>query len=191
MKFFLLFGFPYIQGSHYSVRISHKVHDHLLTIFGVKPHTVFYTKIMYISKSNIQQATVDPCRPPIKPLWDSLESSSLRSIDQFVFEREWSLNLFKLSSLHERLKHLFSLLWGKLHCGSMRKLENDPTEKSFRTMSLKTFCLMIVGEYIVSRPLPSSKNSHFQKEAKYTTFLVKTKFFCTSKKSFLYQRLSA
>ena len=35
MKFFLLFGFPYIQGSHYSVRISHKVHDHLLTIFGV------------------------------------------------------------------------------------------------------------------------------------------------------------
>ena len=85
--------------------------------------------------------------------------------------------------------YLFSLLWGKLHCGSMRKLENDPTEKSFRTMSLKTFCLMIVGEYIVSGPLPSSKNSHFQKEAKYTTFLVKTKFFCTSKKSFLYQRI--
>ena len=59
-------------------------------------------------------------------------------------------------------KHLFSLLWGKLHCGTMRKLENDPTEKSFRTMSLKTFSLMIVGEYIVSRPLPSSKNPHFQ-----------------------------
>ena len=185
MKFFLLFGFPYIQGSHDSARISHKVHDHLLTIFGVKPHTVFYTKIMYISKSKMQQATVYPSRPPIKPLWDSLESSSLRSIDQFVFEREWSLNLFKLSSLHERLKHLFSLLWGKLHCGSMWKLENDPTEKSFRTMSL-----MIVGEYIVSRPIPSSKNPHFQREAKYTTFLVKMKFFCTSEKSFLYQWLS-
>ena len=185
MKFFLLFGFPYIQGSHYTVRISHKVHDHLLTIFGVKPQTVFYRIIMYISKSKIQQATLYPCKLPKKPLWDSLESSSLRSIDQFVFEREWSLNPFKLSSLHERLKHLFSFLWGKLHSGSMRKLENDPTEKSFRTMSL-----MIVGEYIVSRPIPSSKNPHFQKEAKYTTFLVKMKFFCTSEKSFLYQWLS-
>ena len=190
MKFFLLFGFPYIQGSHYSVRISHKVHDHLLTSFGVKPQTVFYTIIMYISKSKIQQATLYPCKPPKKPLWDSLESSSLRSIDQFVFERQWSLNLFKLSSLHERLKHLFSILWGKLHWGSMRKLKNDPTEKSFRTMSLKTFCLMIFGEYIVSRSLPSPKNPHFQKEAKYTTFLVKMKFFYTSEKSFLYQRLS-
>ena len=96
MKFFLLFGFPYIQGSHDSARISHKVHDHLLTIFGVKPHTVFYTKIMYISKSKMQQATVYPSRPPIKPLWDSLESSSLRSIDQFVFEREWSLKSFQI-----------------------------------------------------------------------------------------------
>ena len=49
---------------------------------------------------------------------------------------------------------------------------------------------MIVDEYVVSRPLPSSKNPHFQKEAKYRTFLVKMKFFCTSKKSFLYQRLN-
>ena len=40
---------------------------------------------------------------------------------------------------------------------------------------------MIVGKYVVSRPLPSSKNPHFQKEAKYTTFLVKMKFFALVK----------
>ena len=184
MKFFLLFGFPYIQGSHYTVRISHKVHDHLLTIFGVKPQTVFYKIIMYISKSKIQQATLYPCKLPKKPLWDSLESSSLRSIDQFVFERQWSLNLFKLSSLHERLKHLFSILWGKLHWGRMRKLKNDSTEKSFRTMSLKTSCLMIfifLVNILSVGHFRSPKNPHFQKEAKYTTFLVKMNFFARVK----------
>ena len=40
----------YIQGSHYSVRISHKVHDHLLTISWVKPHTVFHTIIFFYLK---------------------------------------------------------------------------------------------------------------------------------------------
>ena len=50
--------FPsFIQWFHYSVRISHKVHDHLLTFFWVKPHNVFHTIIMYISNSKIQQAT--------------------------------------------------------------------------------------------------------------------------------------
>ena len=49
--------FPIIQGSHYSVRISPKVHDHLLTFSWVKPHTVFHTIFMYISKRKIQQAT--------------------------------------------------------------------------------------------------------------------------------------
>ena len=34
--------------------LIYKVHDHLLTVFWVKPHTVFYTKIMYISNSKIQ-----------------------------------------------------------------------------------------------------------------------------------------
>ena len=190
MKFFLLFGFPYIQGSHYTVRISHKVHDHLLTIFGVKPQTVFYRIIMYISKSKIQQATLYPCKLPKKPLWDSLESSSLRSIDQFVFERQWSLNLFKLSSLHERLKHLFSILWGKLHWGRMRKLKNDPTEKSFRTMSLKTSCLMVFGEYIVSRSLPKPQKPSLSKRGQVHNLSCENEFFCTSEKSFLYQRLS-
>ena len=42
--------FFYTQGSHYSVRISHEVHEHLLTFFWVKPHTVLYTIIMHISK---------------------------------------------------------------------------------------------------------------------------------------------
>lgn len=35
MKFFLPFDFLY-AGSHHSVRIFNKVHDHLLTFFGVK-----------------------------------------------------------------------------------------------------------------------------------------------------------
>ena len=49
--------FSYVQGSHYSVRISHKVYDHLLTFWWVKRRTVFYTIIMYISNSKLQQAT--------------------------------------------------------------------------------------------------------------------------------------
>ena len=49
--------FPIYKGSHYSVRISHKVHDHLLTFFWVLPHTVFHIIVMYISNRKIQQAT--------------------------------------------------------------------------------------------------------------------------------------
>ena len=33
------------------------------------------------------------------------------------------------------------------------------------------------------RPLPSSKNPHFQSEAKYTTFLVKMNFVCMGMKN--------
>ena len=34
-----------------------------------------------------------------------------------------------------------------------------------------------------NRPLPSSKNPHFQNEARYTTFLVKMSFICMTMKN--------
>ena len=40
------------------------------------------------------------------------------------------------------------------------------------------------GEYSwANRPLPSSKNPHFQDEARCTTFLVKMSFICMRKKN--------
>ena len=48
------------------------------------------------------------------------------------------------------------------------------------------FCVIIIGPWSKSskyRPLPSSKNSHFQNEAKCTTFLVKMSFICMRMKN--------
>ena len=52
----------------------------------------------------------------------------------------------------------------------------------------KRFCL---SSLVANRPLPSSKNPHFQNEASCTTFLVKMTFICMRmRKWFPYQRLS-
>ena len=39
------------------------------------------------------------------------------------------------------------------------------------------------GEALTNRPGPSSKNSHFENEAKCTTFLVKMSFICVRMKN--------
>ena len=45
---------------------------------------------------------------------------------------------------------------------------------------------MIWAKHVLIRPLPSSKNPHFQNEARCTTFLVKMSFICMRMKNDLH-----
>ena len=58
----------------------------------------------------------------------------------------------------------------------------------FRTERALTLIRQKYGKnnYFSNRPFPSSKNAHFQNEAKWKTFLVKMSFICISIKSAFY-----
>ena len=90
----------YIQVSHYSVRIFHKVHDHLLSFFWVKPHTVFHTIIMSISNSKIQQGIPELC---------SITSKAVVSSTYFNLECQSPSSL--LIIIAKKCKSRFSSLW--------------------------------------------------------------------------------
>ena len=53
-------------------------------------------------------------------------------------------------------------------------------------LCLSSYCTIFISRNLMllsNRPLPSSKNPHFQNEARYTTFLVKMSFICIRKKN--------
>ena len=81
----------YIQGSHYSVRISHKVHDHLLTISWVKPHTVFHTIIFFLSqtaKSNrLLELRGTTSNTVVSSIYFNLECQSPSTINHYSKKR--------------------------------------------------------------------------------------------------------
>ena len=95
--------------------------------------------------------------------------TSKQHFSQLVSEKAISANL--------GLKVQFIIVWTFLHW-------------LFRGL----FCVIIIGPWSKSfnyRPLPSSKNPHFQNEAKCTTFHVKWVLFALEWKTFPYQRVSS
>ena len=73
-------------------------------------------------------------------------------------------------------KPIMPIVWGKnVYPGQTKTHASLP--------SCKQLDLRITWMTTLNRPLPSSKNSHFQNEAKCTTFLVKMSFICMRKKN--------
>ena len=69
------------------------------------------------------------------------------------------------------LKHGVGLIAEEKVCVVYSARPFSPQDHSFR------------GLVKLNRPLPSSKNPHFQNEARYTTFLVKMTFICMRMKN--------
>ena len=75
-------------------------------------------------------------------------------------------------------------LYGRYTTTKIKIVENKPTRWHFLREPRKDInstvrvCYRGVYQNWQNRPLPSSKNPHFQNEAKCTTFLVKMSFIC-------------
>ena len=90
----------------------------------------------------------------------------------------------------KRKLHYYHPPLAAMYIGAARKVAPHWSQKTIAHHCLSLFPIVSRLGYRINRPLPSSKNRHFQNEAKSTTFLLKMSFICMRMKNYFHISIS-